>query len=168
MIDIEEGGSYTIRAAKEQYLSASLDFTPTKLPTKGEKTYNVNLLLEKIYIDREVVLKNIFYDYEQSFIRDDAKPSLNELSSLLKDNPNIKIQLLSHTDCRGEDDFNQNLSQARAKAAVDYLVSTGITLDRMLANGLGETRPAINCYCETCSEDEHQENRRTSFKIIEY
>lgn len=168
VIDIVDGETYTIRARKAEYLAEIATFKASDVPVTGEKTYNLSLLLEKIFTDREFVLENIYYDFDKSFIREDAKPSLNELSNLLSNNPSVKIELLSHTDCRGEDDLNQRLSQARAQAAVDYLVSVGISPDRMQAAGLGETRPAINCYCETCTEDEHQENRRTSFKILEF
>ena len=168
MIDIVEEGEYSIKAFKNEYLTEIEFFSPINIPSRGEKTYNVDILLEKIFTDREIVLEDIFYDFNESFIREDAKPSLNQLSTLLINNPNVKIQLFSHTDCRGHDDFNDNLSQARAQSAVDYLVSTGITVNRLLATGLGESRPAINCYCETCTEDEHQENRRTTFKIVEH
>ncbi len=168
VIDIEAGQTYTVRASKNGYLTEIKNFVPKDVPLNGEKTYNLDLLLEKIYTDREIILENIYYDYNESFIRNDAKPSLNNLGSMLNNNPNVKIQLFSHTDCRGKDDFNMTLSQARAQAAVNYLVSIGINKDRMIAIGLGESRPAINCYCETCSEDEHQENRRTSFKIMEH
>lgn len=168
VMDINPQETYVIKAAKDQYLSATTTFKPSAIPEFGEKTYNINLLLEKIFLDREILLENIYYDFNESFIRDDAKPSLNNLANLLKENPEIKIQLFSHTDCRGEEDFNIRLSQARAQAAVDYLVSVGIAPERMTATGLGETRPAINCYCETCTEEEHQENRRTTFKIVSY
>lgn len=168
VIDVDPDQSYTIKAAKADYIAESKSFRPTAIPVEGEKTYNLNFLLEKIFPDYEIVLENIYYDYNESFIREDAKPSLNQLAKLLKENPKIDIELFSHTDCRGEIDYNINLSQARAKAAVDYLVSVGIDAERMKATGLGESRPVINCYCETCTEAEHQENRRTSFKIVNY
>lgn len=168
VIDINDDETYTITARKDEYLAELATFSASDVPETGEKTYNVSLLLEKIFTDREIVLENIYYDFDESFIRDDAKPSLNNLSDLLKNNPNVNIQLFSHTDCRGADDLNQRLSQARAQAAVDYLITTGIAVERMQATGLGETRPSINCYCDTCTEDEHQENRRTSFKIVKY
>lgn len=168
VIDISPDQTYTIKAAKNEYLSEIASFTASDVPKRGEKTYNISLLLEKIFTDREIVLENIYYDFNEYFIRDDAKPSLNSLSELLNNNPTVKIQLFSHTDCRGKDELNMTLSQNRAQAAVDYLISVGIAPERMQATGLGESKPAINCYCETCSEEEHQENRRTSFKIIEY
>jgi len=112
-------------------------------------------------------LENIFYDYDQWAIRDDAKPSLNNLSNIMKANPSIRIQLSSHTDCRGTDEYNLDLSQKRAQAAVDYLMSVGIPAKRMEPHGFGESSPAVICECEKCTEEQHQKNRRTTFKIID-
>lgn len=166
--DIQPEEVVKITAAKEGYFTEIKTFKPSNVPEYGEKTYSLPILMEKIVADREIVLENIYYDLDEFFIRDDAKPSLNELGTLLINNPKISIQLFSHTDCRGRDDYNLTLSQNRAQAAVDYLVDFGIDASRMGATGLGETRPAINCYCETCTEEEHQENRRTTFKIVSY
>jgi outer membrane protein OmpA-like peptidoglycan-associated protein len=91
---------------------------------------------------------------------------LDTLTQLLSDNPDIRIQLNSHTDCRGEEESNQELSQARAQAAVDYLIRNGIGRNRLTAQGFGESRPEIECLCELCTEEEHQANRRTSFTIL--
>jgi len=77
------------------------------------------------------------------------------------------MQLSAHTDCRGDLDFNQDLSQKRAQSAVDYIISTGISQDRLTAVGYGETTPAVVCECDDCTEDNHQTNRRTTFKILE-
>ena len=93
---------------------------------------------------------------------------MDELSQILKQNPQIKIQLASHTDCRGEDDYNQDLSQKRAQSAVEYIISTGIEPIRIKAIGYGEGQLFIDCNCDDCTEDQHQQNRRTTFKIIEF
>ena len=79
----------------------------------------------------------------------------------------IKIQLSSHTDCRGNDDYNATLSQKRAESAVNYMISKGIDANRLGAKGYGESQPAASCECKKCSEDEHQANRRTTFKVLE-
>ena len=130
-------------------------------------TINHTMVLEPVFKNKEIVLENIFYDYDQWVIRDDAKPSLNNLSNTMKANPAIRIQLSSHTDCRGTDEYNLDLSQKRAQAAVDYLKSTGIPPARLQAQGYGESNPALICECEKCTEDQHQKNRRTTFKIID-
>ena len=133
---------------------------------KRSYTINKKLVLDPIILDKEITLENIYYDYEKWDIRADAQPSLDELSLLMKENPKLKIQLSSHTDCRGEEDFNQNLSQKRAQSAVDYIISSGIQGSRLIAKGYGESLPEASCICVSCSEDEHQANRRTTFKIV--
>jgi outer membrane protein OmpA-like peptidoglycan-associated protein len=94
---------------------------------------------------------------------------LDFLVKILKDNPAIEIQLSAHTDCRGDGDYNLDLSQRRAAAAVDYVIEKGnISTDMMTAVGYGERAPEIICDdCDACSEEEHQINRRTSFTVIE-
>ncbi|MFZ1678494.1 MAG: OmpA family protein [Saprospiraceae bacterium] len=130
-------------------------------------TVNHIMVLNPVFKNMEIVLENIFYDYDQWVIRDDAKPSLNNLSNIMKTNPAIRIQLSSHTDCRGTDEYNLDLSQKRAQAAVDYLKTTGIPATRLQAQGYGESNPAVICECEKCTEEQHQKNRRTTFKIID-
>jgi len=83
----------------------------------------------------------------------------------LKNNPRFKIKIGSHTDCRGEDEYNLNLSKKRAASVVDYLVSKGISKDRLEAIGYGEKKLIEKCNCEDCTEQQHQKNRRTTFEI---
>ena len=85
---------------------------------------------------------------------------------MLEKNPNIKIELASHTDCRGKDAYNETLSQKRAESVVKYLIGKGIDANRLTAKGYGETMPIEKCDCETCTEEQHQKNRRTTFKIV--
>jgi len=89
------------------------------------------------------------------------------LIKVLNENPTIRIQLSSHTDCRGKDDYNRDLSAKRAQSAVNYLIVNGIEASRLYAQGYGEERPDIDCDCTKCTEDEHQANRRTTFKVVE-
>jgi outer membrane protein OmpA-like peptidoglycan-associated protein len=100
----------------------------------------------------------------KSDIRADAALELDKLVKILRDNPAIRIELSSHTDSRSGDDFNLALSQVRAQSAVDYLVSQGIAADRLVAKGYGETQLRIQ---NAQTEEEHQSNRRTEFKVIE-
>lgn len=162
--------NYTFTARYRDHLAATVTINTAEIvkdPEKPSITLNRTLVLDPIFKNKEIVLENIFYDYDQWFIREDAKPSLNALSAILKANPNIRIQLTSHTDCRGTDEYNLDLSQKRAQAAIDYLVSTGIQPKRLEAVGMGESALAVNCVCENCTEAEHQKNRRTTFKIID-
>ncbi len=162
--------AYDFRAERPDYLAAEGRFSSRNLPRDPEapeQRYELELEIEKIFRNQEIVLENIYYDFDQSFIREDAQPTLNELSDILSRNPGIRIELGSHTDCRGRDDYNETLSQARAQSAVDYLIQKGITPDRLTARGYGETQPVAECLCERCTEEEHQRNRRTTFRILE-
>ena len=87
----------------------------------------------------------------------------------MRSNPTLKIELSSHTDSRGSDSYNMNLSHKRAESAVDYLVSRGIARDRMEAKGSGESQLLNNCTDGTrCSEEAHQENRRTEIRVLAF
>ena len=159
--------SYDLVANKNDFISNRKlvnTFLDGKL--RGDTTINVELPMDKIIYNKEITLESIYYDYERWDIRKDAKPSLDTLSNLMKLNPQLNIQLSSHTDCRGEITFNDQLSQKRAESAVRYLVETGIAVNRMKAKGYGESLPVEPCNCDDCSEDEHQNNRRTTFKIV--
>ncbi|OEK06852.1 OmpA family protein [Roseivirga misakiensis] len=135
-----------------------------------EKTFTEDLTLDPIILDATIVLENIYYDLDKYDIRSDAALELDKLVSILKDNPAIvQIELSSHTDSRGFDDANMLLSENRAKAAVDYIVSKGIARSRLVAKGYGETKLINGCDNDTeCEEALHQQNRRTEFKVLEY
>ncbi len=116
---------------------------------------------------KPINLKNIHYDLDKFFIREDAKAELNKLVQFMKDNPNAKVELASHTDSRASDDYNKTLSQNRANAAVEYLTSKGIAKVRLKAMGYGETQLLNKCSNgEDCTESQHQLNRRTEMKVI--
>lgn len=134
----------------------------------NEITYRFTRLMDPIVRNKEIVLENIYYDYDRWNIRPDARPVLDSLATLLQDNPDIAlIELTSHTDCRGSDEYNEDLSQKRAESAVEYLIHAGVSVDRLTARGYGESQPVEDCVCETCTEEEHQANRRTAFRILE-
>ncbi|MFD1467514.1 OmpA family protein [Hymenobacter caeli] len=122
----------------------------------------VTLTLNKIVVNKAIEVKDIFYDYDKFNIRPDAAVRLDTLVQTLADNPKINIELSSHTDQRGKDAYNLKLSQRRAEAAVDYIVSKGIDRARITARGYGETRPII---VNPKSEADYQRNRRTEFKV---
>jgi outer membrane protein OmpA-like peptidoglycan-associated protein len=169
-IELEEGKVYEFLAKKEGYLNNDATFSSQGIapsPDNPVQTYELEIELDKIFLDREIVLENIYYDFDKWDIRQDAEPTLDELTRNLRLNPEINIQLASHTDCRGNDRYNQQLSQRRAQSAVDYLIAQGIDEDRLSAVGYGEEQPAVDCICARCTEDEHQSNRRTTFKIVE-
>jgi peptidoglycan-associated lipoprotein len=169
-IELAENTDYQFSATLEGYLSNSARFSTkgiAKDPANPVQIFELEIVLDKIYKNQEIVLENIYYDYDKWDIRPDAEPTLNRLADMLKQNPGIRIQLGSHTDCRGNDAYNQELSQRRAQSAVNYLIGKNIDADRLAAIGYGEKQPAADCQCARCSETEHQTNRRTTFKIVE-
>lgn len=161
---------YYFKASKPGYF-ITLDTLSTVGIVLNEQnpdtTLTKELILEKIYTNQEIVLENIYYDLDESFIREDAKPTLNELVDLLKRNPSLNIQLSSHTDCQGGTNYNEKLSQRRAESAVQYLIQNGIDPARLTARGYGESLLANDCKCSDCTPEEHQQNRRTTFLVLE-
>ncbi|MBK6785073.1 MAG: OmpA family protein [Saprospiraceae bacterium] len=169
LFKVDSGKKYIVKGQKLNYLAAikEVDLTQkTEQKDKESETVNVNLILSKIYLNKEINLENIYYEFDQWNLTKEALPTLDILVNMMKANPNIKIQLNSHTDCRGDDDYNLDLSQKRAQSVVSYLVERGIPEDRLVAVGHGETKPNVLCICESCTEEDHQKNRRTSFTII--
>jgi outer membrane protein OmpA-like peptidoglycan-associated protein len=118
--------------------------------------------LDKIKIQAAIVVENIYYDLNRANIRPDAAAELDKIVTMLNDNPNITIELSSHTDSRGDDKLNQRLSQLRADSATLYIESKGIADNRIFGKGYGKTRPII---ANATTEEEHQKNRRTEFKV---
>lgn len=169
-LELDEKTDYSFKASQKGYLNQKVDFTSKgigKDPNNPERKFELEIVMDKIYVNKEIRLENIYYDFEQWFIRESAKPTLDALAQTLQLNPRISIQLGSHTDCRGGNRYNLDLSQRRAQSAVDYLISKGIDGSRLIARGFGENESANDCNCSQCTEAEHQENRRTTFKIIE-
>lgn len=114
------------------------------------------------------IIESLYYAYGDYKIDAAGQNILDKVITVLNSNANLNIELSSHTDSRSSDIFNLNLSQKRAKAAVDYLISKGINKNRLKAVGYGETRLLNNCKNEApCTEEEHAKNRRTEFKIVE-
>ena len=130
-----------------------------------DTTFSVAILLDREEVGKKFVLDDIFYDLNKFNIRPDAAAELDKLVTILQDNPTLRIELSSHTDARDTDAYNQKLSQNRARSAVDYVVSKGIDQTRLVARGYGETQLIVK---NAVTEEEHQRNRRTEFKILGY
>ena len=164
---------YILIGEKENYFSTRGEFSTIGKELDKSKLkefitnveYEKNLILDRIIVNKSIVLDNIYYDLDKSDIREDAAVELDKLIVILRDNPNISIELSSHTDDRASVDYNQNLSQRRAESAVSYILSKGIDDKRITARGYGESQLII-LNAET--EDEHQINRRTEFKVTNY
>jgi outer membrane protein OmpA-like peptidoglycan-associated protein len=162
---LPEGKSFVVEASKLDFITLSTEVN-SKNPEAKVTNYDFKLFkLEKGTIVR---LDNIYYDYNKSNIRPDAAKELDKLVKILKENPSMKIELGSHSDSRGSDSYNLNLSSKRADSAVKYLISQGIESSRLVAKGYGETKILNRCKNGVeCFEEEHQFNRRTEFKITD-
>ena len=169
-IELKENAGYNFVASKEGYWNKEASFSSAGLgrdPSNPVRRFELEIELDRLYVDKEITLKDIYYDFDRWEIRPDAEPTLEQLARDLLLNPEIRIRLGSHTDCRGTTRYNQELSQKRAQSAVDYLIARGVSPDRLMATGFGEEAPAVECICAECTEAQHQTNRRTTFTIIE-
>ena len=186
-VTFERGHHYTLLIRKEGYLSKRIevyvnvngciicvdgvrDVSPgvTDNLTSGNEmgTLLANIELSKASIDKKIQIQNIYYDYDKWDIRPDAAEQLDNVVTLLRDNPGLTVELGSHTDSRGNDDYNESLSQKRAAAAVAYIISEGIDSTRITAKGYGEKELVNRCKNGVeCNETEHQQNRRTELRI---
>jgi len=119
---------------------------------------------ENYTVGQTLVLDKLYYDFDEWDIRPDAATELDKVVRMLKKNPTMKLELSSHTDFRGDDDYNHKLSQKRAVSAVNYVIKRGIARNRIRARGYGETKPSVKC--TDCTEMQHQQNRRTEITIL--
>jgi outer membrane protein OmpA-like peptidoglycan-associated protein len=163
---ITPGKSYTVKAMQIGYIADCYLFTPDTISKVVERFAPRDLLLDMLRKNRTFVLENIYYDLDKYYIRPDAQPALNKLVVIMKENP-VNIELGSHCDSRASDAYNMILSQNRAESAVHYIVSKGINPARITAKGYGESQLVNKCKNGVpCTEEEHQMNRRTEFKVI--
>ena len=173
---------YILMGEKPDYFTSRALFT-----TKGKsipkdqlkklvtnKIFSSKIVLNQIVLNKSIVLENIYYDLDKWNIRPDAARELDKLVTILIDNPEIKIELSSHTDSRAPADYNDDLSKKRARSAVDYIVSKGVDPGRITAKGYGESILIVSdevidgIETEEEKEKAHQRNRRTEFKVTEY
>ncbi len=167
---LEAETSYKLAVSKNGYFNNN----STTLSTKGKKNQDSTLIsiyaqveLEKIFPSKEIVIPNIYYDYDKATLRPESQLVLDSILIFFKENPDLKIEIGSHTDSRGSDAYNLKLSQARAQSVVDYLISKNIPNETLQAKGYGETKPTNNCVNGAkCTEEEFQKNRRTTFRVV--
>jgi outer membrane protein OmpA-like peptidoglycan-associated protein len=166
LVSLPAGKNYGIHISSEDYLFHSENFN---IPESSEyEEVNKNIVLQKIEVGKSIVLKNIFYDFDRATLRNESISELKRLTTLMKEHPSMKIELSSHTDNKGNDDYNLRLSQHRAQSVVEYLIKEGISKDRLTAKGYGESEPiAPNENSDGSDNPEgRQSNRRTEFKIL--
>ncbi len=168
------GCDFTITAEKDGYSTEQTEISTVKL--RGSRSMNIELSLtaksnavlkEPIRKGTVIVLENIYYDFNKSAIRKGDAPDLEALAKLMKQYPTLEIELGAHTDCRGTDAYNLELSLKRAEAAKNFLIQKGIAANRMSVFGYGEAFPRNRCRDGVdCTEEEHQFNRRTEVKVL--
>ena len=164
---------YDLIGEKTDYFTTRKDFTTigksVDKTTLTEFITNINfetkILMERIVIEKAIVLNNIYYDLDKADIRSDAAVVLDSLVQIMDDNPEIYIELGSHTDSRADDDYNLNLSRRRAQSAVRYIIEKGVESARIVAKGYGESQLIM---INAKTEEQHQRNRRTEFKVLRY
>ncbi|MCB9345507.1 MAG: OmpA family protein [Lewinellaceae bacterium] len=183
-----EGNHYTVLVRKKGYLNRRIEVyvnvngcilcvdgmgiqEPDLVPLMTHNNEIGHFLgtidLDSIAIGKRFQLNNIYYDFDKWAIRPEAASTLDNLAVFLKDNPGITIELGSHTDSRGSDDYNMLLSDKRAASAVAYLVDKQhIDSTKITSKGYGESQLVNSCgNGVNCSESDHQQNRRTEIKI---
>ena len=184
--DLQRGVKYAMQASAEGYLNARQEFESDS--TEEDAEYNVDFILAATF--KAQIIENIFYDFDKAVLRDESKLALDSMVMLLKDHPNIVIEMASHTDRVGSEKYNQGLSQRRAQSVVDYLVEQGIPRERLKPTGYGETRPKTVTkrihaqypqfeegvtlneeFIKTLSDEDKaaadQINRRTEFQVLD-
>ncbi len=171
---LDDRGSYNITIEKEGYFTKTITYA-TKFVKPGQ--YNVNDVLD-LGLDPEVKdlselvqINDIRFDLNKFNIRPDAAKELDKVVAVMNKYPNMIIELGAHTDCRASFKYNETLSDKRAKASAAYIKSKITKPERIYGKGYGEAILLNGCACEgtvksTCSEEEHQKNRRTEFKVI--
>ncbi len=168
--------SYELTLEKKGYLTKKFVYNQ-KLYKEGQ--YNMheemNFLMQKIEkgvdLGKIININPIYFDLNKSDIRPDAAIELDKIVKVMNDNPTMVIELGSHTDCRGSKEYNRKLSDRRAKSSAAYIKARITNPERIYGKGYGESQLVNKCECEgsrkvPCTEKEHQQNRRTEFKII--
>lgn len=182
--NLQRGVKYVMLAGAAGYLNVKQEFESD--PAEEDADYGIDFILAAI--NKPQVVENIFYDFDKASLRDESKAALDEMVEMLRDNPNVTIEMGAHTDRVGTEVYNEGLSERRAKSVVDYLTAAGISPDRLTWKGYGETvpktvTPRINReypqfevgtvlspeYIDTLEEEDReaadQINRRTEFQV---
>jgi len=169
MFKLDQNSDYTVIGTKDAYFSDTAPVSTMGKLVSENMHVTLKLELEQIIIDKPIVLENIYYDLDKWEIRSDAAQGLDKLVTIMKENPDINIELASHTDSRAKDNYNLTLSQKRAQSAVDYIIAHGVDKKRITAKGYGESKLVNKCSNGVkCTETEHQQNRRTEFKVTSF
>lgn len=157
---------FKLTAEKDKYFSKTLTFTYDQMAQR-DTLFSPELCLTPFEVDKPIVLKDVLYEFNKAELTPDSKEKLDHLYTIMVDNPTIEIELSSHTDSKGTDAYNFDLSDRRAKSCVDYLIGRGIPSNRMTSKGYGESRPIAPNELANGKDnpDGRALNRRTEFKV---
>ncbi|MBD0298281.1 MAG: OmpA family protein [Flavisolibacter sp.] len=160
LITLPVGKDYAFNVARRGYLFYSDNFSlKDKAP---DSTYEKNIPLQPIEANASVVLRNIFFDFNKYELKPESQVELDRVVQLLAENPTVKIEIAGYTDNIGNAADNQKLSENRAKAVVNYLISRGIAANRLTAKGFGAAQPIA----DNKTEEGRALNRRTELKVL--
>ncbi|MBT1703132.1 OmpA family protein [Chryseosolibacter indicus] len=161
LIVLTQGSEYGLYVSKTGYVYKSLNFNYSEV--KDFKPIVLNVQLDKIKEGSGVILENIFFDVDKYELKEKSIVELQKVLKFLKDNPNIKIEISGHTDNTGSPTHNLELSEKRAQAVSQYIISQGISKSRLTAKGYGSKNPIA----DNSTADGKQRNRRIEFKLIQ-
>lgn len=161
LVSLPAGKNYGINVSASGYLFHSENFNISDSATYREVDKIIEM--KKIEVGQKIILKNIFFDTDKSVLRTESEGELDRLANILKNNPDLKIEISGHTDSKGNEQHNKTLSENRARAVVDYLEAAGISKDRLTYKGYGPSEPIA----ANDTDEGRQLNRRVQFEIIE-
>lgn len=166
--DLVDDLRYELYVTRKGYFSYTIADYDVRRAMQGDTIFP--LKVDKIEINKPILLENIHYDFDKWDILSDAYGDLEKVALLMIRNPDLIVELMSHTDCRGNDNYNQRLSAKRATSArLHVILNFGIDPDRIKATGYGESQIANECHDGIfCTEPKHRANRRTEFRVIGY
>jgi outer membrane protein OmpA-like peptidoglycan-associated protein/Tol biopolymer transport system component len=170
MVSLPLNREYALNVSYPGYNFFSKNFNMTN--PEGLEAIHMDVPMVPITSDLPTVLENVFFDLGKSTLRSESFVELDKLYDYMVKNPSLKIEIGGHTDTRGDDKDNLKLSNDRAKAVYDYIVSKGIDAKRMTYKGYGETKTVVSdaeiakLLTDKEKEAAHQKNRRTEYKIV--
>lgn len=161
--EVEKNKDYAFLVKADQFETATY---PIKQIKTGETIIKATLEPVKVVItEKEILLNPIYFEFDKSNITSQGSEELNKLVTVLNQYPNLTILIKSHTDAKGSAEYNRNLSERRAQSTVQYLISKGISKERLSGKGYGYTEPKIDCK-DNCTEEQNAQNRRSEFVIV--
>ncbi|MDR2627990.1 MAG: OmpA family protein, partial [Dysgonamonadaceae bacterium] len=185
LVDADRGMDYVMMASARGYLNQKKTISLSN--EEKSEVYYVDFSLPSI--SKPVLIEHIFYDFDKATLRPESQQALDEMIAMLQDNPNITIELSAHTDRKGSEKYNENLSQRRAQSVVDYLIAGGVEADRLTPVGYGMSQPKVvtrkiheqytflpedqlldETFVDTLTPEQQdaadQINRRTEFRVL--